>query len=325
LTVREGADNFSAKMQIFRHFSGLPSAVHGGAVAIGNFDGVHLGHRAVIQEAGRIARSSGAPWGVLTFEPHPRAVFTPTNEPFVLTPYRMKAHHVAEMGVDFLVVLHFDLEFAKRTAEQFVTEILVGGLEARHVVSGFDFGFGRKREGNGAYLAKAGQRHGFASTTVPAVNDDTGEPVSSTRIRELLVSGDPRGAAELIGRAYEIEGRVVPGDQRARGLGVPTANIVLDKSIHPAIGIYAVRAGFDRGAETVWHDGVSNFGYRPTLGAGALVFETHLFDFTGDLYGRHLRIALVDFLRPEVEFTTVEALKAQIDDDCREARRRLAG
>lgn len=312
-------------MQIFRHFSGLPEDVRGAAVAIGNFDGVHLGHQAVINEAGRIARSAGVPWGVLTFEPHPRAVFQPDSGQFVLTPYRMKARHIEEMGVDFLVVLQFDLNFARRSAEEFVAEILVGGLGAHHVVSGFDFGFGHKREGDGAFLAKAGMRHGFASTTVPAVDDAGGEPVSSTRIRELLVAGDPRGAAELIGRPYQIEGRVVPGDKRARDLEVPTANILIEHSINPAIGIYAVRAGIDLGAETVWHDGVANFGYRPTLGAGRLVFESHLFDFSGDLYGRHLRIALIDFLRPEVEFTTVEALKAQIDDDCREARRRLAG
>lgn len=312
-------------MQVFRHFSGLPESVRGAAVAIGNFDGVHLGHQAVIDEAGRIARSAGVPWGVLTFEPHPRAVFKPAAEPFVLTPYRMKARHIEEMGVDFLVVLQFDMEFARRSAEEFVSEILVGGLAAHHVVSGFDFGFGHKREGDGAFLAKAGMRHGFASTTVPAIDDARGEPVSSTRIRELLVAGDPRAAAELIGRPYQIEGRVVPGDQRARDLEVPTANILLEHSIHPAIGIYAVRAGIDLGAETVWHDGVANFGYRPTLGAGALVFESHLFDFSGDLYGRHLRVALVEFLRPEVEFTTVEALKEQIDDDCRKARRLLAG
>jgi riboflavin kinase/FMN adenylyltransferase len=312
-------------MQIFRHFSGLPEAVQGAAVAIGNFDGVHLGHRAVIEEAGRAARDLGAPWGVLTFEPHPREVFQPDAPRFILTPYRVRARHIEEIGVDFLVGLHFDKAFSQITAGRFVADILVGGLGARHVVSGFDFGFGKGREGNGAFLEAEGAKHGFTATTVAAVPDETGEPISSTRIREMLVAGDPKGAARLLGHPYEIEGRVLYGDQNGRKLGVPTANIRLEKSILPATGIYAVRAGVDHGTETVWHDGVANFGYRPTLGAGELVFESHLFDFSGDLYGRHLRVQLVDYVRPEVEFTSVEALKAQIDDDCREARKRLAG
>ena len=309
-------------MHIFRHFENLPAAVQGASIAIGNFDGVHLGHRAVIGEAGRIARDQGIPWAVLSFEPHPRALFTPDAEPFRLTPFRTKARHIEELGVDNLIVLHFDKAFTNLSADDFIGRVLVEALGARHVVSGYDFVFGHKRAGNCELLLRKGQEEGFDFTCVSAVDD--GQTVySSTAIREYLKAGDPRAAGRLLGRDFEIEGRVEHGDARGRSIGFPTANLHLGEYLRPAHGVYAVRAGLDEGAATKWYDGVANYGSRPTFDGNDTILEAHLFDFDGDLYGRHLRIALVDFLRPEKKFDGIDDLKAQIALDCDNARRIL--
>ncbi len=309
-------------MHIFRHFENLPAAVKGASIAIGNFDGVHLGHRAVIGEAGRIARDQGIPWAVLSFEPHPRALFTPDAEPFRLTPFRTKARHIEELGVDNLIVLHFDKAFTNLSADDFIGRVLVEALGARHVVSGYDFVFGHKRAGNCELLLRKGQEEGFDFTCVSAVDD--GQTVySSTAIREYLKAGDPRAAGRLLGRDFEIEGRVEHGDARGRSIGFPTANLHLGEYLRPAHGVYAVRAGLDEGAATKWYDGVANYGSRPTFDGNDTILEAHLFDFDGDLYGRHLRIALVDFLRPEKKFDGIDDLKAQIALDCDNARRIL--
>ena len=309
-------------MHIFRHFENLPEGVRGASIAIGNFDGVHLGHRAVIGEAGRIARDQGIPWAVLSFEPHPRALFTPDAEPFRLTPFRTKARHIEELGVDNLIVLHFDKAFTNLSADDFIGRVLVEALGARHVVSGYDFVFGHKRAGNCELLLRKGQEEGFDFTCVSAVDD--GQTVySSTAIREYLKAGDPRAAGRLLGRDFEIEGRVEHGDARGRSIGFPTANLHLGEYLRPAHGVYAVRAGLDEGAATKWYDGVANYGSRPTFDGNDTILEAHLFDFDGDLYGRHLRIALVDFLRPEKKFDGIDDLKAQIALDCDNARRIL--
>lgn len=310
-------------MHVFRHFENLPDNVRGASVAVGNFDGVHLGHRAVIGEAGRIARDQGLPWAVLSFEPHPRSFFTPDQEPFRLTPFRIKARHIEELGVDNLIVLHFDQNFANLSANDFVMKVLVEGLGARHVVSGYDFVFGNKRAGNCELLLHKGQEEGFDFTCVSAVDD--GETVySSTGVRNCLRAGDPRGAAKLLGRPFEIEGRVEHGDARGRTIGFPTANLHLGEYLHPALGVYAIRAGIDEGADTKWLNGVANFGNRPTFDKKDTIFEAHLFDFDGDLYGRHLRIALVDLLREEKKFDGLDDLKAQIAIDSDNARLILA-
>ena len=192
-------------MHVFRHFENLPDEVRGASVAVGNFDGVHLGHQAVIGEAGRVARDQGIPWAVLSFEPHPRSLFTTNQEPFRLTPFRIKARHVEALGVDNMIILHFDHEFAGLSADDFVKKVLVKGLGARHVVSGYDFVFGHKRAGNCELLLHKGKEEGFDFTCVSAVDD--GETIySSTRVRRCLKAGDPRGAANLLGRPFEIEG-----------------------------------------------------------------------------------------------------------------------
>jgi len=306
-------------MQIYRHFEDLPDTVKGSAVAIGNFDGIHKGHQAVIREAGRIARDGGIPWAVLTFEPHPREIFSPGGDPFRLTPFRIKTRQIEELGVDALFVLHFDPEFARLSAERFISDVLINGLAARHVVSGYDFVFGNKRAGNCELLLHKGKEEGFDFTCVSAVDD--GEKIySSTRVRKCLAAADPKGAAGVLGRPFEIEGRVEQGDQRGRTIGFPTANLRLGEYLQPARGVYAVRAGIDDGSQTVWHDGVANLGVRPTFDGEDLVLEVHLFDFDGDLYNRHLRVALVDYLRPEQKFDGLDALKAQIAVDGERAK-----
>jgi riboflavin kinase/FMN adenylyltransferase len=294
--------------------------------AIGNFDGVHLGHREVIGAAGEAAKSLGAPCAVLTFEPHPRSVFDPDGAPFRLTPFRVKARLIEELGVEYLFTLHFDLDFARKSAEEFIREVLLDGLGVRHVVVGYDFVFGNRRRGTPTLLREAGSAAGFGVTVVEPVQRPGGEApeiYSSTRIRQHLTAGEPRRAAALLGRDWEIDGRVEAGDGRGRTIGFPTANVPLGDYLRPALGVYAVRAGIEEGGGTVWHDAVANLGRRPTVGGSEVRFEVHLLDFAGDLYGRHLRVAFVEFLRGERKFPGLDALKAQIAEDAEQARRML--
>ncbi len=310
-------------MRIFRH-DRVGAADRGAVVAIGNFDGVHLGHQAVIGEAGRLARTLGAPHAVLTFEPHPRQVFRPHDPPFRLTPFRVKSRRIEALGVDLLFTLHFDLAFAARSAEDFVETVLLKGLGARHVVVGYDFVFGHQRRGTPALLEERGAALGFGVTVVDPVAAGSGVRYSSTAIRDHLVAGQPREAAALLGVPWEIEGRVERGDQRGRLIGFPTANLTLDDFLRPAAGVYAVRACVEQEGRVEWHDAVANLGRRPTFGGSDLRLEAHLFDFAGDLYGRHLRVALIEYLRPERKFAGIEDLKAQIARDADEARTVLA-
>ncbi len=306
-------------MRIFRH-DNVGAADRGAVVAIGNFDGVHLGHRQVIERAGARAKAAAAPHAVLTFEPHPRSVLHPDALPFRLTPFRTKSRLIEALDVDLLFTVHFDQAFAQQSAEDFVERVLVQGLGARHVVVGYDFVFGHHRRGTPALLAEEGRRLGFAVTIIDPVATPGGPVYSSTRIREHLAQGRPREAAALLGRFWEVEGRVERGDERGRTIGFPTANLRLEDYLRPAAGVYAVRAGIEAEGRVEWHDGVANFGRRPTVGGSDLRLEVHLFDFAGDLYGRHLRVELVDYLRPEQKFAGLDALKAQIAADARRAR-----
>ena len=309
-------------MRIFHHFNDLPVEARGAAVAVGNFDGVHLGHRAVIGEAGRIAHSANLPWAVLSFEPHPRRLFQPDAAPFRLTPLPAKARQIAAQGVDHMIVINFDLEFSKRGAQNFVEEVLVKGLGVRHVVCGYDFVFGHRRQGDGSLLLALGRTLGFDFTTVHALGDPDGGAYSATRVRDALAAGDAPAAARILGRPFEIEGEVVAGEKRGRALGFPTANMRLGEYHRPAGGVYAVRASADDGA--TWLDGVAYLGTRPTFDGVEVLLETHLFDFSGDLYGRTLRVALVERLRPDQAFAGPEALKAQMIEDRRLAEIALA-
>ena len=310
-------------MRIYRHYDALPADTRGAAVAIGNFDGVHPGHQTVIHEAGLIAGDLGRPWAVLTFEPHPRAFFSPGSEPFRLTPFRAKARRIAELGADLPIVQRFDKAFSSLPAEDFVNTVLVDGLGAGHVVSGYDFVFGHKRGGNCELLLAMGAKKGFGFTAVNAQADPSGEAYSSTRVRERLGDGDAKGAAAVLGRDFEIEGRVARGEARGKSIGFPTANIPLGDYLRPTLGVYAVRATVEQKNEEVWLDGVANIGVRPTFGGDGVVLEVFLFDFDDDLYGKRLRVRLVDFLRPEKKFDGVDDLKAQIALDSAKAQKIL--
>jgi riboflavin kinase/FMN adenylyltransferase len=307
-------------MRLFRHFSPFPDDARGAVMALGNFDGVHRGHQAVIAHSDAIARAERRPHGVVTFEPHPRAVFRPGDPPFRLTPLRAKSHQLQALGVELMVSLHFDAEFAQRSAENFVTEVLHRGLGIGHVVSGYDFVFGHDRQGDAALLQRLGRELGFGVTIVPPVAGDSGAVFSATRIREHLVAGEAKDAAVLLGRPWEIEGRVEHGDARGRTIGFPTANLALGEYLRPAAGVYAVRAGIEQDDGVEWHDAVANLGTRPTVGGTDLRLEVHLLGFAGDLYGQHMRVALIDWIRPERKFAGLDELKAQIARDAAKAR-----
>lgn len=315
--------NEARPMHLFRHPEEVSSDVRGGVIALGNFDGLHLGHQAVIGAALKRARKEGRPAAVMTFEPHPRAVFTPDLPPFRLTPLRIKVRLLEGMGIDYLYAQHFDRAFAALTAEDFCRDILARRLGVAHVVVGTDYVFGQGRQGDVAYLAAAGQRLGFAVTAVPPTLCKAGQVVSSTRVRDCLRKGRPTRAADLLGRPWEVEGRVEAGHARGRQLGFPTANLRLGEYLRPRLGVYAIRAGVDRGADTVWHPGVANLGKRPTFGLNDPLLEAHLFDFTGDLYHQHLRVTLLAYLRPERAFPDMASLTAQIADDIKAARAAL--
>lgn len=321
-------------MRVFRHYDQLPDWTRGAVVALGNFDGVHRGHQAVIGRARAIAEDFGVPLGVLTFEPHPRTVFNPAADPFRLSSLRSKAHRLEAVGVDFMVAVHFDMDFSRLVAQDFVLQVLAEGLGVCHVVVGYDFVFGHKRGGDSYILGTMAVAEGFGLTVVEPVGpggpagsggqgDGDTQVYSSTRIRDLLQAGDPRGAAELLGHWWEIEARVQPGDQRGRELGFPTLNLTLGDYLRPRYGVYAVRVCIDE-AGTDWRDGVANLGIRPMFEKPEPLLEPYIFDFSGDLYGRNVRVALVDFLRDEANFASLDELVAAIEADCAKARAVLA-
>jgi riboflavin kinase/FMN adenylyltransferase len=310
----------------FRRICGgerLPAALRGGVVAIGNFDGVHRGHQAVLQRALDEASRLGVPAIVLTFEPHPRKVFRPEAPLFILTPPPMKARLLAELGFDAVVEQAFTRDFASQDAETFVTRVLEENLGIGHAVTGFDFHFGKNRQGGPAYLMAAGERHGFGVTLVDAFRDEGAEIVSSSRIRELLASGEVAEAAGLLGYRFTVEAEVIGGKQLGRTLGFPTANMVLSQEAELKHGIYAVRL---RRADGSLHDGVASFGRRPTVDEdGAPLLETFVFDFSGDLYGETCSVSLFGYLRSEKKFDGLDALTMQMKRDEEEARALLAG
>jgi riboflavin kinase/FMN adenylyltransferase len=301
----------------------VPAGLRGGVVAIGNFDGVHRGHQAVLGRALDEAARRGVPALVLTFEPHPRTVFRPDVPLFILTPPPLKARLLAALGFDAVVEQPFTRAFAGQSAEEFVTGILDRNLGISHAVTGFDFHFGRNREGGPAFLMRSGERHGFGVTLVDAFRDEGAEIVSSSRIRDLLAAGDVVQAAGQLGYRFTIEETVVRGRQLGRTLGFPTANMKLPKTAGLKHGIYAVRL---RRADGSLHDGVASFGLRPTVDEdGAPLLETFLFDFSADLYGECCRVSFFGYLRGEEKFDGLDALAAQIGRDGEEARALLLG
>ncbi len=310
-------------MQIFRKLNKLPNTARKAAIAIGNFDGVHPGHQAVINKAGLIAKNEGVPWAVLTFEPHPQQLFTKNPNPFRLTPFKAKARNIKRMGVDILIVQKFDVAFSQTKAEEFILKALIQGLDAHHIVSGYDFVFGHNRGGNCDLLLAMSKKEKFGFTAVSALADNAGKVFSSTRIRERLKNSDPIGASKILGRDFELSGRVVKGNQLGRKIAYPTANIHLGSYLRPANGVYAVRVLIEGNTTEQWLDGVANIGSRPTIGDGKIIFEVFLIDFKADLYGKYLRVRLIDFLREEKKFDGIDQLKAQIAIDAENAQKLL--
>ena len=285
---------------------------------MGNFDGVHLGHRSVID----LARGE-APLGIVTFEPHPREYFAPQSPPFRLMNAEARANRLAKLGVAHLFELPFDAAIAGLTPEAFVGDVLAGGLGVSHVVIGADFCFGKGRTGKAADLEALGRRHGIATTIAPLIRHQ-GVEVSSTAIRQALADGLPRVAAAMLGHWHRIEGEVLHGEKRGRELGYPTANMSLAGLHLPRFGVYAVLVDILTGPQAGSYQGAASLGVRPMFGVNTPNLETFLFDFKGDLYGQHLSVALVDFLRPELKFDGLPALITQMAADCDLARSLLA-
>lgn len=321
-------------MRLYRDRTRLPESARGAVAAIGNFDGVHLGHRAVIGEAVARARAAGRQSAVVTFEPHPRRFFKPDLPPFLLASARMKVSALRGCGVDLCFALRFDRSLAAMPAEAFVKDVLVDGLGLACVVAGYDFVFGKARGGTPetlvAEMRKAGREAAIVAPAIDAAEARKAgievEPdafvYSSTGVREALKSGDPAAAARILGRPFAIDGRVRKGDQRGRTIGFPTANLDLDGYMPPKFGVYAVRVS---GAGVGAVKGVANLGVRPTLGGDpAPRLEVHLFDFAGDLYGKRLVVELIAFLREERKFAGLDELKAQIARDAEAAKAALA-
>lgn len=300
--------------------STVPEQFRGGYVALGNFDGFHLGHQAVVGRAVERARAAGRPAIVATFDPHPMRYFRPDSPWFRLTSMDQRARLFAEAGADAMYVFEFDADLAGLSAEAFVTERLVGQLGVAGVATGEDFTFGKARSGDIPLMRRLGEAHGFGVDTIAPVQLD-GETVSSTRIREALRNGDPRAAARLLTRPYAIKGVVQHGDKVGRTLGFPTANLDMANYLRPAFGIYAVRGKLTDGRVL---DGAANLGVRPSFDPPKELLEPYFFDFSGDLYGQEIEVELVDFIRPEAKFDDLDALKAQMAADVEEARRLLA-
>lgn len=311
-------------MRFHRRFASLPAPSRGAAVAIGNFDGVHRGHRLVVEAAASAARRLQAPLGVVTFEPHPREVVSPARPVPRLTGFRRKAELLRELGVDQLVVLPFDHALMQLAPAAFVESVLVGRLGVQMVAAGENFRFGHRRAGDVAMLAALGRELGFEVAVVPALQD--GGPVSSSRVRDALAAGAIAAANACLGYPFAIDGIVCPGERRGRMLGFPTANVhPLDPRLMlPAIGVYAVRVGRGRGPAMAWYPGVANLGRRPTFDGRTLLLEVHLLEGGAELYGERLRVAFVERLRGERKFGGIDELKAQIARDCHSARHRLA-
>lgn len=300
--------------------SAVPARLRGGIVALGNFDGFHLGHQAVVGRAVARARAEGRPALVATFDPHPVRFFRPDAPPFRLTTLNQRERLFAAAGADAMLVFRFDAALAALDAEAFIAERLVALLGAAGVVTGEDFTFGHNKSGNVGVLRDRGAVHGILAEAVAPVALE-GEPVSSSRIREALRAGDCETATRLLTRPFAIEGEVVHGDKLGRTIGFPTANLLLDRYLRPRYGIYAVRGRLADGRVV---DGAASLGVRPTFDPPKELLEPYFFDFAGDLYGQTIEVELHAFLRDEAKFDGVDALRQQMDADCAEARRILA-
>lgn len=299
-------------METIKDLGNFDRAAQGCVLAIGNFDGVHLGHRALIHEAKTLADKESKKLAVLTFEPHPRKLFRPDDPPFRITPENIKARQLEACGIDYLFSLSFDWDFASQSAEDFIDHVLKNGIRPAHIVVGFDFAFGQLRKGTTDTLKQAG----YDVTVMNKVADDDGAKYGSSPIRTALRHGDIDKANTLLGWNWEIEGIIVEGDKRGRELGYPTANVPLGETIHPGYGVYATFVQIE--GEEEWRPAATNIGIRPMFELKIGQVEAHILDFDDDIYGKTLRIRPVKKLRGEAKFDDLDALIAQIDKDCEE-------
>ena len=302
-------------MDVVRGWHEVPQHVKGGSLAIGNFDGVHRGHRAVLGAAKAKAAKGGLPVGAMIFEPYPRQYFQPNKPFFRLTPLSRKLQLLSEYGCDFTAVIRFNKTLAELPAAEFVRQILAGGFAIKHASVGYNFFFGKGRGGTPAVLTEQGRIHGFGVTVVEA-QGNAGDMFSSTRIRELLAEGDVGGAAEMLGHWWRISGVIEGGAGRGTIMGYPTANIRLDEGVTLKHGIYAVNA-YMEGQKL---RGAAYLGTRPTFDAGLPVLEIFLFDFDGNLYGKTMEIEFIAFIREDMKFRSMDALIKQMADDCAKAQ-----
>ncbi len=310
---------YPCPMRIIRDYDYLDPSDRGASVAIGNFDGVHIGHRTVIDLARKAATAQGAPLGILTFEPHPREYFAPDAPPFRLMGADARAHQLEKLGVERLYELNFNAALSALSPREFAQNVIHDGLGLTHVVVGADFCFGKGRAGNSSDLQGFGAEMGFDVTIAQLLEGDQGQ-VSSTAIRTALSDGRPRDAAAMLGHWHRIEGPVVGGEQRGRELGYPTTNMSIEGLHPPKFGVYAVLVDVLDGPHEGRYRGAASLGVRPMFNGEVPNLETFLFDFSGDLYGAELSVALVDYLRPEATFDSLEAFIAQMDADCDRAR-----
>lgn len=310
-------------MQVFHDPASLPDTLQGAAIALGNFDGVHKGHQQVLQGAKDAASTLKVPSGVMVFEPHPRDFFAPDKSVFRLTPLAEKLSLFEAYGLDMAIVMSFNTDLAGTEAESFVQEILLDRLGISHVVSGFDFHFGKNRAGSPAFLRDAGARLGFGVTIVDPVKNG-GDPFSSSAIRVALEQGDVASAGASLGYPWFVRGEVIKGEQRGRTLGFPTANLAIPTSCRLKYGIYGVRVRRNFDGRINVHDGVASFGVRPTFGGGEPLLETFLFDFDADLYGQIIEVELIDFIREERTFEGADELIEVMNQDTQHARTILA-
>lgn len=306
-------------MQIIQSLAELPASFGPSAVTLGNFDGVHLGHRALFRRLVKKARDLNCPSVVYTFDPHPLKFLAPDKAPPLLNTREEKRRLIAASHMDLLIDAPFTAEFAEMSPQRFVDEILVGRLGVRALVIGYDYAFGKNRRGDAAFLERCGREKGFAVDVLEPVGAD-GQPYSSTRIRNMIAAGDVSHVVGLLGRHYNLEGRVVPGEQRGRDMGFPTANLVSNKELLPAVGVYAVKVRLEQQE----YAGVVNIGQRPTFAGEQTTIEVHLLDYTGDLYGQRVRVYFVERLREERKFADAAELARAIAVDVLRARQILA-
>lgn len=310
-------------MKIIRHLSNIHDDVRGSVVVLGNFDGFHKGHQKVIGTAGKIADNMGTTLSVLSMEPHPRLFFNPTQKEFRLNSFRTKAHLLEEFGVDHFVVLPFDKELASMSAQDFVMELLLKKLGALHIVVGYDYCFGAGRGGGVNVLGWLSKLEQFGLTVVNKVMDQD-HTYSSSSIRTIIEAGDVRKAAERLGHWWHIEGHIKKGDQRGRTIDFPTANLFLDGYIEPKYGVYAVRVIIEDGPHKGSWSAIANVGRRPTFDKEDILLESHIFDFSNDIYEQSIKVEFVDFIREEMKFDGIGSLKIQIEKDCVVAKELLS-